>query len=62
MNAIRSISSNAEHKELGSIDKKDDLINGNLQKEKIKLKQENDKPKRNDDERINISRAFSTGV
>jgi hypothetical protein len=56
MNAIRSISSDAELKqELGSADKKDDVINGNLEEEKIKPKQENDKPKRNDDGRINIS-------
>jgi len=56
MNAIRSISSDAELKQkLGSADKKDDVINGNLEEEKIKPKQENDKPKRNDDERINIS-------
>jgi hypothetical protein len=46
MNAIRSISSDAELKqELGSADKKDDVINGNLEEEKIKPKQENEKIK-----------------
>lgn len=54
MNAIRSISSDSERKqEQGSSDKKDHVID--LHKEKINPKQENDKPKPNDDERINIS-------
>ena len=53
MNAIRSISSDSERKqEQGSSDKKDVI---DLDKEKINPKQENDKPKPNDDERINIS-------
>ena len=56
MNAIRSISSGTERKEENcNPDKNNYFINGKLEKEKIEPKQENNKVKQNEDERINIS-------
>ncbi|MGA9149512.1 MAG: hypothetical protein WBZ36_02955 [Candidatus Nitrosopolaris sp.] len=56
MNAIRSISSGTERKEENCIpDKENYFINGKLEKETIEHKQENNKVKQNEDERITIS-------
>ena len=56
MNAIRSISSGTERKEENCTPNKDNyFINGKLEKETIESKQENNKVKQNEDERITIS-------
>jgi len=56
MNAIRSISSGTERKEENcTADKDNYFINGKLEKETIEPKQENNKAKQNEDERITIS-------
>jgi len=56
MNAIRSISRDTERKEeICAPDKNDHFINGMLEKEKLKPKQENNNEKKNEDERIKIS-------
>lgn len=56
MNALRSISSGTERKEEDCTAHKNNyFINGKLEQEKIKPKQENNKVKQNEVERINIS-------
>ena len=56
MNAIRSISSGTERKEENCTPNKDNyFIDGKLGKETIEPKQENNKVKQNEDERITIS-------
>ena len=56
MNAINSISSGTERKEENcTADKNNYFINGKIENQKIKPKQEDNEVKQNEDERINIS-------
>jgi hypothetical protein len=56
MNAIRNISSGTERNEENRTpDKNNYFINGKIEKQKIKPKQENNEVKQNEGERINIS-------